>query len=310
MSFEQSPRALLMVRPQAFFRNPETAGTNAFQTDGVGAFEDVHTLALQQFNTMVDILRAHHVEVIVVDDTRQPVKPDALFPNNWVTFHEGGQVILYPMMAPNRRPERRMEIVELLKENFLITRVIDFSSEETRGNFLEGTGSIVFDHPNRVAYACRSPRTHESLLVKVCDELGYTFLLFDAVDETGNHIYHTNVVMSIGKKFAVLCLDAIASEQDQENLLQSLSETHHQVIALSYEQMRAFAGNLLEIESKEGEAIVILSQTALKSFLPGQISAIAKYGTILPLEVDCIEKYGGGSVRCMVAGIHLPKRLK
>jgi hypothetical protein len=306
MVTEQAPRNLLMIRPAAFGFNPETADSNVFQQNVHDNPEVIQSKAINEFNRMVDLLEAHEIDVQVFDDTATPPKPDVLFPNNWVTFHENGKVILYPMMAENRRVERRLDILEQLKTQFLINEIIDLSGEENNGRFLEGTGSLVLDYVNRIAYACRSPRTNEELVRKLCGLIAYKPIVFDAVDPQGLPVYHTNVMMCIGSRFAVVCLDAIQAEADQDLILDNLAETGHKVVAISYEQMKAFAGNMLEVRSRNGEPFVLLSAKAFHSLLPGQIDAISRYAEMLPIPIETIETYGGGSVRCMVAGIYLP----
>jgi hypothetical protein len=303
MKFQQQPHTVLMIRPKRFAFNSETANSNAFQSDGNTQTD----LALHEFEKMVDLLRAHEVAVEVFDDTPDPAKPDAIFPNNWISFHEDGKVILYPMMAANRRLERRKDIIEHLKNKFLVQSIEDLSSEENNNAFLEGTGSIVFDHVNSMAYACRSPRTSESVFKQLCKIINYKGILFDALDESGKPIYHTNVMMSVGEKFVIVCLDSIHNDADQEIILESFAETGRKVISISYDQMRAFAGNILEVKSQADENLVLISETALRSLLPGQVNAITQYAELLPISIPTIERTGGGGVRCMVAGIHLPR---
>ncbi len=307
MKFSQAPSSVLMVRPSSFGFNPQTAVTNAFQIEQTESSLYVSRKALDEFNLMVDTLIGHDVEVIVVDDTAEPHKPDAIFPNNWISFHEDGTVILYPMLAENRRLERAIPVIETLKSKFRIEQVFALSSYEKKNEFLEGTGSVVFDYQNKIAYASRSARTHETVLLELCKKMDFKPVLFDAVDEAGQPIYHTNVLMCVGNKFAVICLDAIKKDEDQEILLQSFSNTQHQVVAISYEQLRLFAGNMLEVLTKSGEPIVLISEKAFHSLLPGQLDAISKHAELIPLSIDTIEQYGGGSVRCMVAGIFLPR---
>jgi len=307
MKFSQAPSSVLMVRPSSFGFNPQTAVTNAFQIEQTESSLYVSRKAVDEFNLMVDTLIGHDVEVIVVDDTAEPHKPDAIFPNNWISFHEDGTVILYPMLAENRRLERAIPVIETLKSKFRIEQVFALSSYEKKNEFLEGTGSVVFDYQNKIAYASRSARTHETVLLELCKKMDFKPVLFDAVDEAGQPIYHTNVLMCVGNKFAVICLDAIKKDEDQEILLQSFSNTQHQVVAISYEQLRLFAGNMLEVLTKSGEPIVLISEKAFHSLLPGQLDAISKHAELIPLSIDTIEQYGGGSVRCMVAGIFLPR---
>jgi hypothetical protein len=303
MKFSQAPSSVLMVRPSFFGFNPQTAVTNAFQMEQTESVQEVSKKAVDEFNRMVDTLMAHDIDVIVVDDPTDPPKPDAIFPNNWISFHEDGTVILYPMLAENRRLERTIPVIDILKPKFQVKQVIDLSKYEKENQFLEGTGSVVFDYPNRIAYSCRSARTNETVLHELCKNLNFRPILFNAVDETGQSIYHTNVLMCVGSRFAVVCLDAIKKDEDQEILLQSFSATHHQVIAISYEQLHLFAGNMIEVLTKSGEPVVLISEKAFLSLLPGQLNAITKYAELIPLSIHTIEQYGGGSVRCMVAGI-------
>jgi hypothetical protein len=212
------------------------------------------------------------------------------------------------MMASNRRIERRADIVDWLKANFNVTAVLDFTREEVGNRFLEGTGSLVFDYVNRIAYACRSPRTNEQLVRAVCAKLGFAPVVFDAHDSQGVAVYHTNVVMCVGSKFAVVCLDAIHREEDQDQVLSKFSSTGHQVVAISYQQMKAFAGNMIEVRSRSNDPHVLLSESAYYALLPGQVNAISRFAELIPVSIPTIETYGGGSVRCMVAGNFLPLR--
>jgi hypothetical protein len=300
----QSATRIIMIRPRAFGFNPETASSNAFQKAHDEAPTHIQQKAVEEFNRMVDLLESHDIDVRVFDDTTS--KPDAVFPNNWISFHDDGKVILYPMQAESRRGERRMDIPEKLKLDFQIQEVVDFSEAEKSGRFLEGTGSMVFDYINRIAYACRSPRTDETLVREICALLQVKPLMFDAVDAHGKAIYHTNVMLCIGTKFTVVCLDAIRSENDQDIILNSLAETEHKVVAISYAQMKAFAGNMLEVRSRKGEPYVVLSDRAFNSLLPGQIDAITRFVDMIPVSIETIENYGGGSVRCMMAANYLP----
>ena len=294
---------MLMVRPAAFGFNTQTAVSNAFQSNQMASAEEISERAVKEFDQMVDVLRAHEIDVIVVEDSNLPQKPDAVFPNNWISFHEDGTVILYPMMAENRRQERLNPVLESIRSEFTIQQVIDLTDWEKRNHYLEGTGSVVFDYKNKIAYACRSDRTQEIVLKELCKNLGYKSIVFDAVDEMDRPIYHTNVLMCVGTRFAVVCLDAIKNEEDQESLLNSFSQTQHQVVAISYDQLHSFAGNMIEVLSKSGEPTVLLSEKAFQSLLPGQIKTISKHADMIPLAIHTIEQYGGGSVRCMVAGI-------
>ncbi len=308
MKFSQAPSAVLMVRPESFGFNPQTADTNVFQHNLNGDFESISQKALMEFDKMVDLLRSNDIEVLVVNDTAQPEKPDAIFPNNWISFHHDGTVVLYPMLAENRRAERANPVMDTVKRNYSVGKTIDLTFYETENKFLEGTGSVVFDYVNRLAYAARSPRTDEHILEDLNQKLGFKSVVFDAADEQGNAIYHTNVLMCIGTEFVIICLDAIQQEADQERLLESFSATGHKVIAISFEQMKLFAGNMMEVKSTSGEPFVLLSQKAFHSLLPGQLDALSRFAEPVPVNIPTIETYGGGSVRCMAAGIFNPER--
>lgn len=310
MPYAQSPAALLMIRPLSFGYNEETASTNAFQQALNDDHIEIQKRAQKEFDDVVIKLNQNDIKAIIISDTKEPVKPDAVFPNNWISTHENGLVITYPMLAVNRRLERRLDVIEKLKEQFVVNEVWDLSSHEDEEKFLEGTGSIVFDHSNKLAYACRSPRTHSDLIKKLCLKIGYELVLFDAIDERGGPIYHTNVMMWIGEKSAVVCLDSIRKEEDQDLILTKLIDTNHKVIAISYQQMNAFAGNMFEVKNSKGEVFILMSQTAFDSLLPGQLNEITKHAEPLIVSINTIEKYGGGGIRCMVAGIYLPEKAK
>lgn len=307
MRFSQVPHSILLVRPTSFGYNPETASSNAFQKHPTDS-KKVQQEALMEFDELINALSKKNIAHIVVEDTPLPVTTDAIFPNNWITTHHDGKVILYPMMAPSRRKERRTDIVDLLKAKYQVNEVIDLSSSENQNEYLEGTGSIIFDHPNRVAFACRSDRTHRVQFEKLCQLLNYKPLLFDAVDEKGQPIYHTNVMMWIGDSVAGVCLDSIKGEEQQEAILSQLNLSNHKVVALSYAQINQFAGNMFEVENATGKRFLLMSQTAFDSLLSGQLAEIEKHAEPLPVNIHSIEESGGGSVRCMVAGIHLPQK--
>jgi hypothetical protein len=298
----QSPASVLMVRPAAFGFNHQTAASNAFQAE----LKDVQAQALREFDAMVATLQANDIYVLVVQDSITPPKPDAIFPNNWISFHADGTVVLYPMLAENRQWERKNGVLELIKTKFQVNRVLDFTAHEKHGRYLEGTGSMVIDYANNISYANRSARTHETVLQEVCRALQIKPMMFDALDTNRQPIYHTNVVMGLGAHFCVICLDAIP-EFDQDKLLASFEMTNHKVVAISYTQMQAFAGNMMEVQSKQGNPVVLLSQRAFDSLLPGQANAIAQHAELLPLNISAIETVGGGSVRCMVAGVFNPR---
>lgn len=304
----QQPHTLLMVRPACFGFNSQTSGSNAFQSQGNVSSSLVQKMALAEFDQVINDFHSKDISCLVVEDTLTPEKPDAIFPNNWFTTHENGKLILYPMLAENRRLERRSDIIDLLNKHFSIKQVVDMSGEENNGRILEGTGSIIFDHVNKIAFACRSPRTDESLLLQVCNQLGYESVIFNAIDENKKPIYHTNVMLWIGEKTVGVCLDSIQVDDDQERILASFERTKHKVVAISYEQMRSFAGNMLEVKDKHGDHYLAMSTTALSSLLPGQLNEVSRYAEPLPVSISSIEKYGGGGIRCMLAGIHLPLR--
>lgn len=308
MLFQQAPQFLFMVRPANFGFNEQTARTNSFQQKPIDDQQQIQKEALKEFDAMVELLKENEIELVVFEDTKDPVKPDAVFPNNWMSVHEDGKLLLYPMLTPNRRMERRPDFVQIIRDKFVIKDIIDFSAEERNKKIVEGTGSLVFDHVNKIAYAARSERTDEALVKEISQRLGYSPIIFNAVDQQGNAIYHTNVLMCVGEKFAIVCLDAIREDEDQERILGSLADTNHKIIAISYAQMEAFAGNMLEVKNKKGEPFVLLSQQAFNSLIPGQIDAITQFSDLLPIQVKTIETYGGGSVRCMVGGIHAPKK--
>jgi hypothetical protein len=308
MLFQQAPHSLFMVRPANFGFNEQTASTNSFQRSIEDDLANVHRMALKEFDAMVALLKENHIELVVFEDTKDPIKPDAIFPNNWMSVHEDGKLLLYPMLTQNRRQERRPDFVQMLRDKFSIKDIIDFSTEERNKRVVEGTGSLVFDHVNKIAYASRSERTDESLAREIAQRLGYALLIFDAVDQHGKAIYHTNVLMCVGEKFVVLCLDAIRIDEDQELILNSFANTGHKVVAISYAQMESFAGNMFEVKNKKGEAFVLLSQQAFNTLIPGQIDAITQFADLLPINIQTIETHGGGSVRCMVGGIHAPKK--
>jgi hypothetical protein len=308
MLFQQTPQFLFMVRPANFGYNEQTSLTNSFQQKPIDDQQQIQKEALKEFDAMVELLKENEIELVVFEDTKDPVKPDAVFPNNWMSVHEDGKLLLYPMLTPNRRMERRPDFVQIIRDKFVIKDIIDFSAEERNKKVVEGTGSLVFDHVNKIVYAARSERTDEALVREISQRLGYSPIVFNAVDQQGKAIYHTNVLMCVGEKFAVVCLDAIREDEDQERILSSLADTNHKIIAISYAQMEAFAGNMLEVKNKKGEPFVLLSQQAFNSLIPGQIDAITQSSDLLPIHVKTIETYGGGSVRCMVGGIHAPKK--
>jgi len=289
---KQTTSTLLMIRPAAFGYNPETARNNAFQqSEGAENTEAIQAQALVEFDAFVEKLRGVDINVVVVEDTLDPLTPDAVFPNNWISFHSNGTVVTYPMYAPTRRYERRGDVFNILAKDFDIRQREDFSGNEKQERFLEGTGSLILDRLNRVAYACLSPRTHADLLEEFCEWADYEKVQFHALDAEGQDIYHTNVMMAMGDDFVVICMDTIRNEQEKAQLEYYFRETEKEIINISLEQMNKFA-----------------SEQAFKSLLPEQISHIKRHTTILHSPLYTIEKYGGGSARCMLAEVFLPKK--
>jgi hypothetical protein len=295
---------ILLIRPARFAFNIETELSNSFQKKPL-AVDSVKEEALKEFDRAVEKLRERGINVIVFDDSELPHKPDAIFPNNWVTFHADGTVILYPMAASNRRAERRADIIDWIKKDFIVNRIIDLSEYEKEDKFLEGTGSVVFDHSNMIAYASLSPRTNKEVFLKLCNQVHYSPVVFNSLDSKGNEIYHTNVMMCIAEKFAVICLDCIGSEE-RDLVAGSLVASGHEIIDIKVEQMNSFAGNMLALQSKTGKDILVLSQSAFNVLTPVQRINIERYCELLPLSINTIETVGGGSARCMIAEIFLP----
>jgi len=300
-----------MVRPACFGFNSQTAPSNAFQCrPPAGAPSEVQALALREFDALADGLRGAGVNVMVADDTPLPVKPDAIFPNNWVSFHGDGSVVLYPMLAPNRRSERRDDVLGQVSGDggFRITRTVDLSYREEQGKYLEGTGSLVLDRASHVAYASLSPRTDLDALGEFAQQLDYELVTFEALDGSGGAVYHTNVLMAIGARFAVVCGAAITQQRHRDAVYSMLRTRGREIIEISPAQMLQFAGNLLEL-APAGTNVIALSTTAWHSLDPGQRRALERHGRILTADIPVIERCGGGGVRCMLAEIHLPTRL-
>jgi hypothetical protein len=305
----QLASAVLMIRPARFQSNPQTAESNRFQGKTSVTPAEQHAAALAEFEALVKALEGAGIRVVVFDDTPEPHTPDAIFPNNWVSFHADGTAVLYPMEASNRRTERRRDIIESLADDhgFVVRNVIDLTHHEKDGHFLEGTGSMVLDRTNRIAYACLSSRTHLDALGEFAQRLDYEVLAFDAVDEHGAAIYHTNVLMNVGEKIAVVCDEAIPREEQRKAVLESLAATGHDVIRLTFAQLNAFAGNMLELRSSDGQRVTAMSDQACRSLTGGQLPKLARNGAIVSAPIDTIECSAGGSVRCMLAEIHLPR---
>jgi hypothetical protein len=290
---------IFMVRPVLFGFNPQTANSNSFQhTQNNAESQIIQAEAVKEFDDFVLLLRKNKIDVTVFEDTTYPHTPDSIFPNNWISFHENNTVVLYPMLAPNRRMERRADIIEALGKN---KKRIDLSEYENNGAFLEGTGSIVFDYKNTIAYANLSPRTDKNLLELLCKKINCQTITFKAVDTNKQDIYHTNVLMTIGDTFAVICTECIPDKNELEKVLNSLKATNHEIITISYSQMNAFTGNMYQLFNEEGKSFLIMSEQAFKSLTPQQIEQLKKHTEILHTPLYTIEKYGGGSARCMIA---------
>jgi len=308
---KQTAADVMMIRPVAFAGNPQTQASNSFQQRDAGTIEAANqAAALREFEALATALEAAGVGVHSFEDTLEPHTPDSIFPNNWVSFHADGSVVLYPMLAENRRLERRLDLLEALsaKHGFHVTRVIDLTRHEETGRYLEGTGSLVLDRLHRVAYACVSPRTNLDVLGDFAQQLDYDIVAFEAHDAGGAAIYHTNVLMSVGERFAAVCSSAIR-EDEKAAVLQSLRATGRAVIDLSLEQMAAFAGNMLELSSTRTGSVVAMSARALEVMTPAQRQTLeSQAGPIVAVPIPTIETLGGGSVRCMLAEVHLPKR--
>lgn len=296
----QLASTILMVRPAAFAFNRQTVANNSFQTESETLS---HDKVLAEFDAFVQELQEQQVDVIVIDDTEEPQKPDAIFPNNWFCTLPNGTLALFPMYAPNRRLERRDDIIAQLKEKLRITDVQDWTTSEADNLFLESTGSMVIDHDSNMIYACLSPRTDEVILEKFAAANGYQAISFIAADQQGRPIYHTNVMMHIGDDYAVICTESIIDAEERKAVTDMLRSTGHLIIPITYDQMNHFAGNMLQVQSQTGEKITVLSRQACDSLSALQIEALMAHTQLLPVDITTIETTGGGSARCMMAEI-------
>lgn len=292
---------ILMVRPVSFGYNPQTAESNAFQVEVDLSEEEIQSNALKEFNSMVENLENFGIKVLVADDTKEPYTPDSVFPNNWFSTHLDGTLCFYPMEAIARRSERNPKIIEQIKKEVSPKQVLDFSNYEEENKFLEGTGSLILDHKNKIAYASISSRTNADVLDDWSKALGFEIVKFHSFDENGKAIYHTNVMMCLGDNFVVICMDSITGENERENLIKKFEETKKEIIDISFEQMSNFAGNMLLLENKDKEKILVMSETARKSLEKDQIDKIENHAKMASFDIDIIERCGGGSVRCMIA---------
>lgn len=305
----QTSSHILLIRPVAFSFNHETSLTNAFQQATPLEPAKLLHLVQSEFDAMVAKLRTKKVNLLQIDDTAEPAKPDAVFPNNWISTHADGTLVLYPMCTPNRRNERRVDIVEKLQQGFKVSKKIDLSAHEQENIFLEGTGSIVFDHQHKRAYACLSPRTNGALLNTLAHQLGYTAIAFHAYDESKQEIYHTNVMMCIGSRFAVVCLESITDLNERKHVSNTLKADGLELIEITFAQMQQFCGNMLELKNREGKTLLALSNSAFTALTSQQKQQISKFAEFVPLSIPTIETVGGGSVRCMIAEIFLTPRV-
>ncbi|MBL7704263.1 MAG: amidinotransferase [Taibaiella sp.] len=299
--------ALLMVRPVRFGYNAETAVNNTFQVAGQNQ-EAVQAKALAEFDHFVATLRSHEIDVVVVEDTVEPHTPDSIFPNNWISFHRNSTIVLYPMFAENRRLERKETVIEAIKSRFQIDSTIDLTKNEAHNVFLEGTGSIILDRENKIAYACISPRTDKNLFLEFCEEMGYEPVVFNAVDQKGKDIYHTNVMMCLGDKYAVICLDSIQEADERAVVTGALAQSGKVIVEISFEQMNHFAGNMLQVMNVNGEQFLVMSSQAYASLSQEQVQTLESFNPIIHVPLETIESNGGGSARCMMAEILLPKK--
>ena len=309
---KQTTNSILMIRPVAFRMNEQTAVNNYYQKvlDGLSS-ETVNAKAQEEFDAFVNKLRMVGVNVIVVEDTKTPDTPDSIFPNNWISFHESGDVALYPMFAENRRHERREDVLDILEDQgFVINEIMDYTSAEEDGYFLEGTGSILLDRENDKAYCALSPRADEELFIEFCEDFEYTPVIFEAYQTVNGErklIYHTNVMMCLGETFAVICADCIDDKKERKMVLDSLRGDEKEVILITEDQVNNFAGNMLEVKGSDERRYLIMSKSAHQSLTKKQIAQIEEHVTILSSSLDTIEACGGGSARCMMAEVFLPK---
>jgi hypothetical protein len=307
----QTASAVLMVRPAAFSRNEVTRPSNRFQSAEAAPDPDqLVKTALLEFDHLVTRLKRNEIDVQVFSGRTTKTLPDEVFPNNWLTTHANGTVVLYPLMAWNRRPERRRDILDELQQRsdgYRIEQIIDLSNLEGAGHFLEGSGSVVLDRANRIGYACLSPRTHVEALKEFARHLDYGIVTFDARDRDGHTIYHTNVMMSLGERFGVVCLDAITETEERFRVLRRLELTGRDVVQITLDQMHSFAANLLELKSPKGN-LIVLSTRAAKALTRAQKDVLRRHAKLVTSSLNAIETFGGGSVRCVLAEIFLDKK--
>ncbi len=309
---KQTTNHILMIRPVQFRFNEETAKNNFYQQAprDIDA-EQIQNSALKEFDNFVKVLTDHGVETTIVNDTLHPPTPDSIFPNNWISFHQDGSVIIYPMFAHNRRAEKRKDLFEILKQKGLqVTSITDYSYLEERDIFLEGTGSLILDRENKIIYAAISERMHVEALENYADQHGFETVVFRALQTVNNQrlaIYHTNVMMCLGSTFSVICLESIDNQDERNNVIKRLKETNKEIIEITEGQVSQFAGNMLELKNKQNENLLVMSSSAYQSLSSSQFNRLSKHCQLVHSELGTIEKLGGGSARCMMAEVFLPK---
>lgn len=300
----QTTSHLLMIKPVAFDFNAETAVNNAFQQEGSN--ENAQQKAEAEFDGFVQKLTSAGVDVTVVQDTAVPHTPDSIFPNNWISFHHDGSIVLYPMYAVNRRAERKQHVFDIIAAKFEVKKQVDFTSKENENHFLEGTGSMVLDRDKKIAYACLSPRTDKAVFEEWCSKMNYTPCSFYSVDEKGGEIYHTNVMMCVADQFVVICLDSIRNTEERDRVFDTITDSGKKIIEISYKQMNRFAGNMLQVVNKTGQRYLVMSNQAYEALTPEQVKELESYNPIIHSDLTTIETNGGGSARCMMAEVFLP----
>jgi len=303
----QSSNSVLMIRPSCFYPNPETAADNAFQRNADRDSDALTLAARKEFDAVVQTLRAAGVNVHVFEDTTEPEKPDAIFPNNWISTHEDGRIALFPMYSALRRRERRHDIVEELRRHYRVIDVIDYSRFEDEGCYLEGTGSLVFDHPNRIAFVSLSNRSNPKLIQRFSNDFSYEPVTFTSIGSDGQPIYHTNVMMCIGTVFAMVGLEMIPSKAERQQVRMRLEKTGKEIVELTANQIANFAGNAIELRNNDNEKLLVLSSRAAGALNEEQHEVLSRHARLVPLKLPTIE-LAGGSARCMIATIHLSPR--
>ncbi len=307
---KQITNTILMIRPVSFRMNEQTAVNNYFQEELDLKNQEINSKAQQEFDAFVVVLREKGIRVIVIEDTKEPDTPDSIFPNNWISFHPNGTVVVYPMFAENRRNERREDVLDTLeKEGFTIENVVDYTTAEEEGLFLEGTGSILMDRVHQKVYCALSARAHEDLIIEFCEDFDCLPVIFTAnqtVEGARLPIYHTNVMMCLGESYAVICLDSIDDKKEKKNVVHHLKESGKEIIAITESQMHQFAGNMLQLASADGQRYLVMSSAAYNSLHAEQLAKLEKHNPIIHSSLDTIETCGGGSARCMMAEVFLP----